>query len=286
MSNGKIAIVVDSCTDVPEADIERFGMYVVPLQINYEKESFLDKVTISAEEVYSRLEEEVPRTSTPTPAVVGEVLDRVVADGYDQAVIVTISSGLSSTYDLLRSVATGMPHLRSVLVDSKNIGMGAGLVVLAVARMVEAGATLSDIERAVPGIVENTKVFFCVDTLDYLVRGGRIGKVTHAVGSLLDMRPVISCNEDGVYYTVAKAKGRRQSLKRMMKCAMEVAEGFDRCVGAVVNAAAQDEADAILAELKAKAGNVEKWHTGHISPALVVHAGPGMVGVGFQKILS
>ena len=71
MSNGKIAIVVDSCTDVPEADIERFGMYVVPLQINYEKESFLDKVTISAEEVYSRLEEEVPRTSTPTPAVVG-----------------------------------------------------------------------------------------------------------------------------------------------------------------------------------------------------------------------
>ena len=117
-----------------------------PLQINYEKESFLDKVTISAEEVYSRLGEEVPRTSTPTPAVVEEVLDRVVADGYDQAVIVTISSGLSSTYDLLRSVATGMPHLRSVLVDSKNIGMGAGLVVLAVARMVEAGATLSDIE--------------------------------------------------------------------------------------------------------------------------------------------
>lgn len=284
MSNRKIAIVVDSCTDVPEADIERYGMYVVPLQINYERESYLDKVTISAEEVYERLEEEVPRTSTPTPAVVEEVLERVVADGFDQAVIVTISSGLSSTYDLLRSVATGMPHLRSLLVDSKNIGMGAGLVVLAVARMVEAGASLSEIERAVSDIVANTKVFFCVDTLDYLVRGGRIGKVVHAVGSLLDMRPVISCNEEGVYYTVAKAKGRKQSLKRMVKCAMEAAEGFDLCVGAVVNAAAQSEADAILLDLKGKVDNVEEWYSGHISPALVVHAGPGMVGVGFQKM--
>ena len=88
-----------------------------------------------------------------------------------------------------------------------------------------------------------------------------------------------------MYYTVAKAKGRRQSLKRMMKCAMEVAEGFDRCVGAVVNAAAQDGADAILAELKAKAGNVEKWHIGHIACARRSRR-PGMVGGRFQKILS
>ena len=286
MSNRKIAIVVDSCTDVPEEDIERYGMYVVPLQVNYEGASYLDKVTISAEEVYARLEEEVPRTSTPTPAVVEEVLERVVADGFEQAVIVTISSGLSSTFDLLRSVATGMPHLHSLLVDSKNIGLGAGLVVLAVARMVEEGATLEEIERMVPEIVKSTKVYFCLDTLDYLVRGGRIGKVTHAVGSLLDMRPVISCNEDGVYYTVAKAKGRKQSLKRMMKCALEAAEEFGTCVGGVVNAAAQDEADSVLAEAQQKTSNVEKWYTGHISPALVVHAGPGMVGIGFQKVFS
>ncbi|MFR8299882.1 MAG: DegV family protein, partial [Gordonibacter urolithinfaciens] len=94
MDSSRIALVVDSCTDVPPEDIERFGMYVVPLQVNYRDETFLDKVTITPQQVYDRFAEEVPTTSTPTPAVAREVLERVVADGYSQAVVVTISSGL------------------------------------------------------------------------------------------------------------------------------------------------------------------------------------------------
>ena len=284
MENRKIAIVVDSCTDVPQEDIDRYGMYVVPLQVNYENESFLDKVDITAQDVYDRLEEEVPRTSTPTPAVVAEVFERVIADGYEEAVVVTISSGLSSTFDLLRSVAAGTPHLKSLLIDTKNIGMGAGMVVLGIARLVEQGATLQEVEEAASSIVETTHAVFCLDTLDYLVKGGRIGKVTHAVGSLLDMRPIISCNEEGVYHTVAKAKGRKQSIKRMVKCAKEAASRYERCIGAVANAAAEDEARAILEALKAEMPHVEKWYFGQTSPALVVHAGPGMIGVGFQRI--
>lgn len=279
---GKIAVVVDSCTDVPPADVERYGMYVVPMQVNYEGASYLDKVTITPQEVYDRLGEEVPRTSTPTPAVAAEVLERVAADGYDQAVVVTISSGLSSTYDLMRSVSAGEARLRTLLVDTKNIGLGAGLVVLAVARMVEAGATLDEIEAAAPGIVANTRVYFCVNTLEYLRRGGRIGKVTYAVGSLLDMRPVISCNEDGVYYTVSKAKGRKLSLKRAMSCAEKFAAQFDRCVMAVANGAAVEEMTEVRRALEKKIANASAWYEGQVSPALVVHTGPGLVGIAVQ----
>lgn len=282
MASRSIALIVDSCTDVPAAEIERFGMYVVPLQVNYEDASYLDKVSITSEEVLGRLDQEVPKTSTPTPAVVGEVLERVVADGYSQAVAITISSGLSSTYDLVRSVSAGVPGLTTLMVDSKNIGLGAGLVVLAIAKLIEQGASLEQIARASEGIVADTKVFFCVDTLDYLLRGGRIGKVTHAVGSMLDLRPVISCNEEGVYYTVSKAKGRKKSLKSAMACAEKHAALFGSCTAAVAHAGAPSEMESVRETLKAALPNASAWYSGQVSPALIVHTGPGLIGIAVQ----
>lgn len=278
----RIALIVDSCTDVLPEDIERYGMYVVPLQVNYEKETYLDKVTITSQEVYDRFSEEVPTTSTPTPAIAREVLDRVVADGFDQAVIVTISSGLSATYELMRSIVVGIPDLDCVLVDTKNIGMGAGLVALAVARMLADGASLDDVRRDSERIVQNTRVYFCVDTLEYLHKGGRIGNVTYAVGSLLDMRPVISCNDEGVYYTVAKAKGRKLSLKKAMAAAEKFAAAFSHCTMAVVNGDAVEEAADVEAELRRCVKNADEWYVGQVSPVLVVHTGPGLIGIGVQ----
>ncbi len=282
MEANRIALIVDSCTDVPPEEVERYGMYVVPLQVNYADAAYLDKITITPQDVYDRFAQEVPTTSTPTPAVARQVFDRVVADGYTQAVVVTISSGLSATCDLLRSIAVGMPELECCLVDSKSIGMGAGLVALAVARMLEGGASLDDVRAASDRIVRNTRVYFCVDTLEYLHKGGRIGSVTYKVGSLLDMRPVISCNEAGVYYTVAKAKGRRQSLKKAESCAQKFAAQFSRCTGAVVNGDAVDEAAEVLDAMKRATGNADTWYEGQISPVLVVHTGPGLIGIGIQ----
>ena len=280
MESNRIALIVDSCTDVPPADIERYGMYVVPLQVNYRDESFLDKVTITPQQVYDRFADEVPTTSTPTPAVAREVLQRVVDDGYEQAVVVTISSGLSATCELMRSLVVGMPELDCCIVDTKNIGMGAGLVALAVARRLEGGATLDDLRRESDRIVESTRVYFCVDTLEYLHKGGRIGNVTYAVGSMLDMRPVITCNEQGVYVTVSKAKGRRQSLKKAMACAEKFASRFPRCTMAVVNGDAAEEAAEVRAELGERVQNADAWYEGQISPVLVVHTGPGLIGIG------
>ena len=279
MESSRIALVVDSCTDVPPEDIERFGMYVVPLQVNYRDETFLDKVTITPQQVYDRFAEEVPTTSTPTPAVAREVLERVVADGYSQAVVVTISSGLSATYDLMRSVTSGVAGLECAIVDTRSIGMGAGLVALAVARMLADGASLADVRRESERIVRDTKVFFCVDTLEYLHKGGRIGNVTYAVGSMLDMRPVITCNEQGVYVTVSKAKGRRQSLKKAMACAEKFASRFPCCTMAVVNGDAAEEAAAVRSELGERIA-ADVWYEGQISPVLVVHTGPGLIGIG------
>lgn len=282
MNRSHIALIVDSCTDVPPEDIKRYGMYVVPIQVNYAEETFLDKVTITAQEVYDRLPQEIPTTSMPSPAMVHDILQRVVADGYRQAVLVSISSGLSATYELLRSATARTPELECYVVDTKSIGMGAGLVALALARRIAEGASLDDIRQESQGIIENTSVYFCLDTLKYLYKGGRIGKVTYAAGSLLDMRPIISCNKDGVYYTVAKAKGRQQSLKKTMRCAERAAADFERCTIAVVNGDAETEAAKVKAMLEEHIDNADTWYEGQVSPALVVHTGPGLIGIGVQ----
>lgn len=284
MKNLQTALIVDSCTDVPQDLVESYGIYVVPLTVNYRDGSYLDKVTIMPQEVYDRFSEEIPTTSTPSPAVAKEVFDQVVADGYRQAVVVTISSGLSATCELLRSIAQEASELACVVVDTKSIGMGAGLSAIRAAQFIEQGVPFSEMADRMAETVENTKVFFCVDTLEYLHKGGRIGLVTFAVGSLLDMRPVISCNADGVYYTVSKARGRKQSLKKALSLAEEFVSGFPECAIAVVNGDAADEAEEILAEMKAEVVNHTAAYDGQISPVLVVHTGPGLIGVAVQGI--
>lgn len=284
MKNTEIALIVDSCTDVPQDLIDSYGMYVVPLTVNYSDGSYLDKITITPQEVYDRFADEVPTTSTPSPASAKEVFGRVIADGYKQAVVVTISSGLSATYELLCSTAQEHPELSCVVVDTKNIGMGAGLSAIRAAQLIEQGVPFSEMEARMAKVVENTKVYFCVDTLEYLHKGGRIGLVTFAVGSLLDMRPVISCNENGVYYTVSKARGRKQSLKKALSVAEKFAAGFSECAIAVVNGDAVAEANEALAEMKAKVANRTAVYDGQISPVLVVHTGPGLIGIGVQGL--
>lgn len=282
MGTSRIALIIDSCTDVPPEEIKRYGMYLVPVQVNYANETFLDRITIAPREVYDRLSEEVPTTSMPTPAMAQDILNQVVADGYNQAVIIAISSGLSATYELLHSAALNTPALDCCVVDTKNIGLGAGLVVLAIARRLANGATLDDIRREAPNIVEHTHVYFCLDTLEYLHKGGRIGNVTYMAGSLLDVRPVISCDKNGVYCTVAKAKGRIQSLKKTIQCAKRSASQYSRCVVAVVNGDAHDAAVEVKEKLEKVIDNVHTWYEGDVSPALVVHTGPGLVGIAVQ----
>lgn len=284
MQNKEIALIVDSCNDVPSELIEQYGIYVVPLIVNYRNESFLDKVTITPQEVYNRFSDEIPTTSTPTPALAREVFEHVVNDRFKKAVCVTISSGLSATNEVMHATAKEFPQLETIIVDTKNIGMGAGLSAIRAAQLIEQGVPFEDMESRMATVVANTRVYFCVDTLEYLHKGGRIGRVTYAIGSLLDMRPIISCNEEGVYYTVSKAKGRKQSLKKAISVAQKFAAGFPQCAIFVVNGDAEAEAQTILKDVKESIPGYSAAYDGQISPVLVVHTGPGLIGIGVQGL--
>jgi DegV family protein with EDD domain len=284
MNAQKIAILVDSGCDVPKDFREKYGMYVAPLTIIYKDAEYRDGVDIQPEDVFARFATEIPSTSLPSPATVTELFRQIKADGYDKVICVLISSGLSGTYALISGFGPEPePGLQACYIDTKNIGIGSGLSAIRTGELIEEGLAFDELCREVQDtVVRNTKLFFCVSTLEYLMKGGRIGLVAGMLGTMLDLKPVIACNEDGIYYTVAKARGRKKSLELALEKAVEFAADAKQYTITVMHGAAKEEADALLAALKLRLPNYRLAIEGQITPALVVHTGPGLIGIGVQ----
>ena len=285
MNSEKIAIITDSGTDVPEKFVKKYGMYVVPLLVNYGDISYRDGIDIDVNQICDKLRIEIPKTSLPSIDVIRETFERVIRDGFTKAIVVTISSGLSGTFNAMR-IASQMyeDRLDVRLIDTLNIDIGAGFTAIRAGELIEQGHSLDEIVERLDDAVKNTKVFFCVKTLEFLRMGGRIGLVAGAVGSMLDIKPIMSCNEEGVYYAVAKTRGRKKSLQRALKEAVAYSKQFNSYNIAVVNVQCQDEADMIESKIRDVFPGVREIFLSAISPALIVHTGPGLIGVGVQKI--
>ena len=278
----QIAILTDTGTDVPQAYIERYGIDVLPLGINYAALSYRDRVDITTEQVIDRLSIEIPRTSLPSVGETLELLRRIRSRGIRQVIAVTISSGLSGTYGMLRMVAKEFDGMEIRVIDTKNIGIGAGITAIRAAELAESGMCMDEIERTLLANLRRTKVFFCVDTLKYLQKGGRIGLVTAAMGTLLGIHPMISCNEDGVYYTVKKARGIKAVQEAAVQQLVQLAAGQERFDLLVAHGGAEERAQKLAEALREQIPAFRNLIVTPVSPALVVHTGPGLVGAGIQ----
>lgn len=283
MSIDKIAFITDSGSDVPQEIVDKYNIRVLPLGIIYgNNEEYLDKVTITEEEVYQRLEKEIPKTSLPKPEYIVKVFDELVEEGYQNIIVSTISSGLSGTFNSIKLVAQDYPNLDILFVDTLNIGFGSGLILVRLVELLEQGATFEELKAETPHIVDNTTVFFTIPTLKYLEAGGRIGKVQSLVGNLMNLNPVISCNEDGIYHTVAKARGRRRSIARLKKEIKELAKDHKVNLGvAFGQQSIKSEAKALKDDLVSKL-DVNNVYFTTMSPALGIHTGPDIIGAVVQ----
>ena len=284
MAAEKIALLTDSCTDVPKEYRDKYKMYVAPLTIIYKEAEYRDGIDIQPEDVFARFSQEIPSTSLPSPSAVAEIFKQIKADGYDKVIAVLISSGLSGTFDMISGFGPSPEGLEAYYVDTKNIGIGSGFTVIRAGELIEQGLPFSEVCRQVEEVALQTRLYFCVSTLEYLVKGGRIGRVSGMVGTILDLKPVISCGEDGIYYTVAKARGRKKSLKLALDKAAEFAAGAKEYNLTVMHGAAKDEADELLAAMKLQLPDARYVIEGQITPALVVHTGPGLIGIGIQRL--
>lgn len=277
----KITVITDSGSDVPADIAQELGIKIIPLQINYKDRSYRDGVDIDSDAVYARLSTEVPTTSLPKGEDILELLKQLEREGTTHVLAVVLSSGLSGTYNLMRLIATET-NVKMAVLDTKNIGIGSGMSAIAAARMVKAGKSFEEILSAMPEVIRKTKVFFVLQTLEYLQKGGRIGKVTAIVGTAFDLKPIITCNAEGIYTTVTKARGRKLSLNRLKELILEQAQGASSYSLAFAHGMALEELTKLKADLSAKLPGIKETYVGPCSPALGVHTGPGLLGIAIQ----
>ncbi len=280
----KIALLVDSAMDTPTNIIEKGGVFIAPLNIIYKDRTYLDRIEIAPVEVYNRLDEEIPSTSLPTISYVHELIEQIKAEGYNKIVCLTISSALSGTHNALRLILSHDEEIDSVIIDTKNIGMGAGIQGAFMKHEIDAGTPFSKLEQIGNDVASKTKIFFSIPTLEYMKKGGRIGLVSSFLGTALHLNPVISCNEDGVYYTVNRARGRKKSLSKIIDHIEETAAGFTSYDLALSYGVDKTEAVKLAEKLKEKLENYRHLYFGDVSPVLGVHSGPGIIGISIIPI--
>lgn len=284
LKNKEVAILVDTCNDIPADLTEKYGLYTMPLMINYTDRSYKDRVDISPQEVYDSFPREVPKTSLPLGSEISALFDQIKADGYNDVIVSMLSSGLSGTYQAVKMIADSRDDLNIEVIDTLNIGIGSGFVALYAAEQLEKGLPYAEAAAKTRAAVKNSSVFFGLGTLEYLIKGGRIGKVSGILGSALKIKPIISCNAEGIYDTVAKVRGRKQNIAKMIEFAREKVGNHKNYYIGICHGDAEDEMLQIKDSISDLIQNAKIFTEGQISPVLGVHTGPGLLGIGVMVL--
>ena len=213
----KTVIVTDSSCDLSDEQLSRYGIRMISLRIVCQNAEYRDRIDIQEDELYELLTRELPKTSLPLPEDVTSLYESLAQEGVTDVIHMSISSGLSGTFNMVRMITQDFEgRMRVHMVDSRTLSMGLGMMVLAAARALEEGATPEEaIERA-QTVRRNQLGMFVIRTLEFLRKGGRIGKVEGVVGSLLQIKPIIYVNDEGIYATLAKARGYRSAVDTMV----------------------------------------------------------------------
>lgn len=278
----KIALITDSACDLDLNTLKENNINLLPLRIIYSNGDYRDRIDISPQEVYDKLEKEVPKTSLPSAQETEDILNKLEQEGYTHVICISISSGLSGSFNALRLALEDHPKLTSFVYDSKILAYPQGEIVLEVAKLIKEGKSYEEIIKEIPEIRKRVIGYFTINTLEYLKKGGRIGRLAGTVGELLNLKPIITTDEDGVYYNVAKVRGRKQSLSKMT----ELLKGYlakGKCEVAVLHAGCEDEAIKYMNSLK-DLTNVVSIKIAEISPALGIHGGPGLIGFSVKMV--
>ena len=283
----KIALLTDSCADIAPELAERYHIFVVPLRILCADGEYLDGVNIRGTDIYRRLKAgELPQTSLPAAEEILKLLTRVVEEGYDGVIAVMLSGGLSGTFNLLRLVAEecrGKLEVRAF--DSVSGSLGLGMTVLQLAEDIQNGMGWEELtERRVPQLIRGSFPFFSVDTLEYLQKGGRIGKVTATAGMLLQIKPILTFAGDGQLTSVAKVRGRHQVIDKLVELTVQRCGEHKRYNLAVANGGAPEEMAIVKEKLTAALPNYDHVWEGEIDGTLSVYIGDGVLGAAVQVL--
>jgi DegV family protein with EDD domain len=272
----RVAIVTDSTADLPSHLVKSRGITVVPLTLNFEGRSLLDGVEIRPSEFYRRLPNATthPTTSQPSAGQFAEAYTALLGT-HDEVVSIHISEKLSGTFASAVQGAEMTDPKRVRVIDSRLVSMSLGLITLAASALAAQGGDGETVERRVTEMRDQVQTYFSVATLEFLRRGGRIGRASAMLGSVLQVKPVL-CIRDGLVTPLERVRTFDRALNRIVELTREVDQGKGLCV-IVGHADAEADAERVAREIEPLA---ETLMIQPLGPVVGAHAGPGVVGVG------
>jgi len=277
-----VGVLTDSCASIPERLIEELNIKVVPYYVHRGEEALRDLVDVQREEFFRWLAtaKELPKTANPGP---GDYLEgfKELAQRTHEIVSIHMTSVGSGAYQaavMAREMAREvLPDVRIEVIDTRNVSLCHGWMVIEAARAALAGKSLDVIVQLVRDMIPITRMIQTADTLRYLYMGGRIGKAQHLVGSLLNIKPLIGM-EDGIIVPLGQARSRVGAYRKIVSMIEEAVGHKGKVKVAFVHAAALEEAEKLRAMAEERLTCVEVLMA-ELSPALGVHTGPGTAGV-------
>ena len=279
----KIAVVTDSTTYLPSNLVEKYNISIAPQVLIWGEQTYKDGVDIRSQEFFTRLKTAKIMPTTSQVAVISfqEMFQDLVNKGYEVLAIL-VSSKLSGTVQSAIQARDLMGNARDKVhvVDSQSVAMALGFQATAVARAIEAGANISEAKALAEKSHEYTGVFFAVDTLEFLHRGGRIGGAQRFLGTMLNMKPILAI-QDGRVEGIERIRTKSKALDRVFEMVTEKTKGKSPIRIATLHANAADEAKTLLARAEKELNPIESVFT-EVSPTVGTHAGPGTVGLAFM----
>lgn len=282
IGNDVVAIVTDTACDLSDEILMQYDIRAIPLRVITSAGEYRDRYEISHDQLYALLERELPKTSLPLPEDVSALYRQLKDEGATRILHLCMSGSLSGTYNMVSILAKETTDLIVDVFDTKTLSCGLGLLALDAAENLARGMTVEAVIQRLTKLRKHQLGAFVIRTLEFLRKGGRIGLVEGVVGKLLNIKPVIFVNDDGVYATLSKARGFTRALSGMQE------EFFRRYQGrqvrvAIVHGNAEAEAHALMEAFRENLDVVSSV-VSPVSPALAIHTGPGLLGAIVQYI--
>ncbi len=274
-----VGIVTDSTADLSAAVLEKYGAKFVPLVVNWDGETLRDKVDLSTADFYRllRVRKSLPRTGAPSLAAF-EAVFREQLQEHDAVISVNLASKLSGTYEVARRAAESVDPQRIHVIDSASVSIGISWLLELAARLAREGVEPATIVNRVEEERARVRIYFVVETLEFLQRGGRIGRAAALAGTLLSVKPILQVR-DGEVVPLERVRTMNGALRRLVE--MVVALGPVERLG-VIDGDAATNADEVERQLRAHFPELT-IDRGELGPVVGTHGGPGVVGVGVLR---
>jgi DegV family protein with EDD domain len=278
----EIAIVTDTDASLPLHLADRYGITQVPINVLFGEESFHDIYEIDSATTFTRIDREgkLPTTSAPSPGQFSEAYQAAFEKGAESVLCFTVSGEVSATYAAAVSAREMHPERDITVVDTRNLSLGQGLMVLAAAEAVSGGSSVEEAVALALDVGQRSRLFAALPTLKYLAMSGRVGHLVAGVAGLLSVKPILTI-QDGKLDLLERVRTQKKSWERVVELCVEAVGGRPIERMAMIHVTAPEDARQLEAMLRAQLDCPKEMLIGDMNPGLSIHAGAGLVGVVF-----